>query len=69
MFTCKIKVRADWNFPASMKRQDKANKWRTLKGRKMNDIKAIKEIVKSLKGQYKTTTQKEAGDYIVIKAY
>lgn len=68
MFTCKIKVGAEWNLPASIKRQDKANKWRTLKGRKMSDIKAIKEIVKSLKGQYKTITQEEDGDYIVIKA-
>jgi len=69
MFTCKIKVGTEWNLPASIKRQDKANKWRTIKGRKMNDIKAIKEILKSLKGQYKTITQEEEGEYTVIKAY
>lgn len=41
MFTCKIKVGTEWNLPTSIKRQDKADKWRTIKGRKMNDIKEL----------------------------
>jgi len=67
MFTCKIKVGAEWRLPASIKRQDEAGHM-LIKGKKMNDIKAIKKILKSLKGQYKTITQEEDGEYIVIKA-
>jgi len=70
MFTCKIKTGAEWRLPASIKRQEESGRCpsSTLSGKKMNDIKAIKEILKSLKGQYKTITQEENGDYIVIKA-
>lgn len=68
MFTCKIKTGAEWRLPASIKRQDKANNI-NLKGKKINDTKAIKELLKSLKGQYKTISQEEDGDYTLIKAY
>ena len=70
MFTCKIKIGANWNLPANIKRQEKSGvcPTDTIKGKKMNDITAIKEILKSLKGQYKNITQEEDGEYILIKA-
>ena len=64
MFTCKIKTGAEWRLPKRKKGSDKF----IAEGKQMNDIKAIKEILKSLKGQYKIITQEENGDYIVIKA-
>lgn len=71
MFTCKIKTGAEWRLPASIKRQDKSGKCPsdTIKGRKINDTKAIKELLKNLKGQYKTILQEEDREYTLIKAY
>lgn len=66
MFTCKIKVGAEWELAPHPVRIDKCKTY--PKGRKMTDIKAIKEILKSLKGQYKNISQEEDGEYIIIKA-
>ena len=74
MFTCKIKTGTEWRLPKHPQQVDEQKKegykYRKLnfKGRKMNDIKAIKELVRSLKKQYKNITQEEDGEYILIKA-
>ena len=37
MFTCKIKIGANWNLPASIKRQEKARRWLHPKGKTGRD--------------------------------
>lgn len=64
MFTCKIKIGAEWRLPKKKLGKDTYDG----NGKKMNDINAIKEILKSLKGQYENISQKEDGEYIIIEA-